>query len=103
MLLLRIHISTGIITHYELFIRGLPGPNGIRDPPETRIFYPAGWYNPRPTTSPLEDPVEPPATNYTVEGLDPFTRYEFKVTAMNQAGTTASSWMVARTQEDCKF
>ncbi|XP_072023400.1 usherin-like, partial [Amphiura filiformis] len=89
-----------IITHYELFIRGLPDSNGNVDPPETRIFYPAGWYNPRPTLSPLEDPVDPPATNFTVEDLDPFTQYEFKLTAMNTAGTTESMWAIVRTMEE---
>ncbi|XP_038072643.1 usherin-like isoform X1 [Patiria miniata] len=89
----------GIITHYELFMRGLPGRNGLRDPPETRIFFPAGYYNPRPTLTPLETPAEPPATNFTQDGLEPFTQYEFKVTARNAAGTGESDWALARTLE----
>ena len=93
---------SGIITHYELFMRGLPGPDGSRDPPETRIFFPAGYYNPRPTLTPLETPAEPPATNYTQDGLDPFTVYEFKATARNAAGTGESDWVPARTLEACE-
>ncbi|XP_022099403.1 usherin-like isoform X2 [Acanthaster planci] len=89
----------GIITHYELFMRGLPGLDGLRDPPETRIFFPAGYYNPRPTLTPLETPAEPPATNFTQDGLEPFTAYEFKVTARNAAGTGESNWARARTLE----
>ncbi|XP_071790086.1 usherin-like isoform X2 [Asterias amurensis] len=89
----------GIITHYELFMRGLPGPDGSRDPPVTRIFHPAGYYNPRPTVTPLETPADPPATNYTQDGLDPFTVYEFKATARNAAGTGESDWVPARTLE----
>ena len=48
---------------------------------------PAGWYNPRPVLTPLEDPALPPETNFTHTGLDPFTRYQYRVTARNLAGT----------------
>ena len=81
----------------------MPDANGIRDPPETRLFFPAGWYNPRPTLSPMDDPIAPPATNYTVTNLDPYTMYEFKVTSRNSAGTTESSWISARTLEAGRF
>ncbi|PIK62302.1 putative usherin [Apostichopus japonicus] len=91
--------ANGIITHYELFIRGLPNTDGVRDPPETRIFHPAGWYNPRPVLTPREEPTHPPATNFTHEGVMPFTLYEFKVTARNQAGTGESDWVIFRTLE----
>ncbi|XP_033110841.1 usherin-like [Anneissia japonica] len=91
--------ANGIITHYELFIRGAPDANGVIDPPESRIFYPAGWYNPRPTVTPGEDPVSEPTTNFTQENLEPFTEYEFRVTAMNQAGTGQSEWAFVRTLE----
>ncbi|XP_041469805.1 usherin-like [Lytechinus variegatus] len=91
--------ANGIITHYELFFRGYPGPDGIIDPAETRIFYPAGWYNPRPVLTPLEDPAEPPVTNFTHTGLDAFTRYQYRVTARNLAGTGHSGWTTVRTAE----
>ncbi|XP_077990481.1 usherin-like [Glandiceps talaboti] len=89
----------GIITHYELFMRGELDSNGIRDPPETRLFFPAGWYNPRPTMTPMEVPIDPPATEFTATNLDPYSLYEFKVTSRNGAGTTESVWNSARTLE----
>nr|XP_006813188.1 PREDICTED: usherin [Saccoglossus kowalevskii] len=89
----------GVITHYELFMRGALGPDGTRDPEESRIFFPAGWYNPRPTLSPLDDPVDPPATQYTVEDLSPYTQYEFKVASRNSVGSTESAWSIATTLE----
>ena len=92
-------LSAGIITHYELFFRGYPGPDGTIDPPETRIFNPAGWYNPRPVLTPLEDPALPPETNFTHTGLDPFTRYQYRVTARNLAGTGQSGYTTVRTAE----
>ncbi|KAJ8045141.1 Usherin [Holothuria leucospilota] len=91
--------ANGIITHYELFIRGLPDSDGIRDPMETRIFHPAGWYNPRPVVTPREEPAHPPATNYSYDGVEPYTLYEFKITARNQAGTGESDWVIFRTLE----
>ncbi|XP_071962430.1 usherin-like isoform X2 [Antedon mediterranea] len=91
--------ANGIITHYELYMRGAPDSEGVTTPPETRIFYPAGWYNPRPTVTPGEDPVEEPSTNFTQENLSPFTDYEFRVTAMNQAGTGLSEWASVTTLE----
>ena len=34
--------------------------------------------------------------------LDPFTAYEFKLTARNAAGTGESDWVEARTLETCE-
>ncbi|XP_071494817.1 LOW QUALITY PROTEIN: usherin-like [Diadema antillarum] len=91
--------ANGIITHYELFYRGYPDSRGISNPGETRIFNPAGWYNPRPVLTPLEYPAQPPDTNFTHTGLDPFTRYQYQVTARNLAGTGQSGWTTVRTGE----
>lgn len=70
---------------------------------ETRIFHPAGWYNPRPVVTPREEPAHPPATNYSYDGVEPYTLYEFKITARNQAGTGESDWVVFRTLEAGKL
>ena len=60
-------------------MRGELQSDGLRDPPERRIFNPSGQYNPRPTQTPQENVLPEPDTNYTVTGLDPFTVYEFQV------------------------
>ena len=80
-------------------MRGLPGPSGKREPEETRIFHPAGQFNPQPTLSPQENALPPPATNYTVTALNAYTVYEFQVLAENSAGKAASPWVSGRTLE----
>ncbi|KAH3846714.1 hypothetical protein DPMN_089016 [Dreissena polymorpha] len=69
----------GIIIFYELWMRGEVGPDGLRSPPETRIFHPSGQYNPRATQNPMENALPPPETQYILSGLVPFTKYEFQV------------------------
>ncbi|XP_052767673.1 usherin-like isoform X2 [Mya arenaria] len=87
----------GIIIFYELWMQGAIGPDGLRNPPETRIFHPSGQYNPRPTKSPEENALTPPAREYILSGLVPFTLYEFQVLAENSAGKAASAWVSGRT------
>ena len=62
-------------------MRGDIGPDGIRFPPETRIFHPAGQYNPHPTQTPQENALPPPDTEYVLSGLTPFTLYQFQVSS----------------------
>ena len=90
------HLPSGIIIFYELWMRGLPDSTGTRLPVESRIFHPAGQY------SLLEGDtsLDPPDTNYTVTGLQPYTQYEFQVLCENAVGKAASDWVIARTQED---
>ena len=92
-------IVTGIISFYELWIRGLPGPDGQRDPIEQRIFHPSGQYDP---LNPDQAIMVAPATSFNVTDLQPFTVYEFQVLAENEAGRAASPWTPGRTQETCK-
>lgn len=61
-------------------------------------FYPAGQYNPRPSTD-TENALPPPATNYTITGLIPYTEYEFQVLSQNDVNKAASNWVTARTLE----
>ena len=67
-------------------MRGVLKADGTRDPSDIRIFHPSGSYNPRPTIAPQENPLESPATNYTVTGLDKYTEYEFQVLSENALG-----------------
>ena len=93
---------SGIITFYELWMRGVLKADGSRDPSDIRIFHPSGSYSPRPTISPQENPLEPPATNYTVYGLEKYTQYEFQVLSENAMGKAPSEWAVGRTMEASK-
>ena len=81
-------------------MRGLPGPNGQRDPVEQRIFYPSGQYDP---LNPDQAIMAAPATSYNVTQLQPFTVYEFQVLAQNEVGRASSPWTAGRTQETCKL
>lgn len=90
----------GIIEFYELWIRGVEQPDGTRNPRATRIFHPAGVYNPRPTLDPSEISLPIPATNYTATNLEPYTEYEFQIISQNPLGKVASDWAVNRTLED---
>ncbi|KAK7487113.1 hypothetical protein BaRGS_00021608, partial [Batillaria attramentaria] len=86
----------GIIIFYELWIRGLPRPDGSRDPVQSRIFHPSGQYNP---LDPESSVLEAPATAFNITDLRPFTVYEFQVLAENSAGKAASPWTAGRTLE----
>ncbi|XP_048258912.1 usherin-like [Haliotis rufescens] len=88
----------GIIIFYELWMQGVPGVNGTRNPPLRRIFTSSGQYNPR-VSSTQNNALPPPITNFTVNSLEPFTVYEFQVLAQNDAGKAASPWTVGRTWE----
>ena len=81
-------------------MRGLPGPNGQRNPVEQRIFYPSGQYDP---LNPDQAIMAAPATSYNVTQLQPFTVYEFQVLAQNEVGRASSPWTPGRTQETCKL
>ena len=84
-------------------MRGKPNALGIRNPLTQRIFHPAGQFNPRPTLSPNELALPPPATNYTVAGLEGFTDYEFQVICENNVGKAASPWVTGKTLESSKY
>ena len=56
----------------------------------------AGQYNPRPSSE-TDNALPPPATNYTITGLLPYTEYEFQVLSQNDVNKAASIWVTART------
>ena len=80
-------------------MRGVLKQDGTRDPEEQRIFLTAGWYNAMPTASPQENALPPPETNFTIDGLEAYTEYEFQVFCENSRGKAASVWVATRTQE----
>ncbi|XP_078675414.1 usherin-like isoform X2 [Branchiostoma floridae x Branchiostoma belcheri] len=92
----------GIIIRNELWMRGKPNAQGVHIPPANLIFESVGFYNPRPVQTANENALPPPETNYTKEGLSPYTEYEFQVRAQNQAlqqNTDTSPWVTGRTAE----
>ncbi|XP_074661048.1 usherin-like [Tubulanus polymorphus] len=86
----------GIIIFYELWKKDTA--TGTAE----LIFHPAGQYNPRPSTTD-ENALPPPATNYTVTGLKPFTEYHFQILSQNDNGKAASPWVTGRTGEALPF
>eukprot|EP00062_Callorhinchus_milii_P018719 gi/632972566/ref/XP_007902721.1/ PREDICTED: usherin [Callorhinchus milii] len=90
----------GIIIRYELYMQGPSQANGNRNPPERRVFQDSGWLNPHLVIeSPNENALTPPQTNTTISDLEPFAEYEFRVFAVNMAGSTYSPWASGRTAE----
>uniref|UniRef100_A0A8B9U5J2 Usherin n=1 Tax=Anas zonorhyncha TaxID=75864 RepID=A0A8B9U5J2_9AVES len=87
----------GIIIRYELYMRK-SFENFIT--PEIRVFQSSGWLSPQPVLeSANENALAPPQTSTTVTDLEPFTKYEFYVLAVNMAGSTSSDWISGRTAE----
>lgn len=81
-------------------MRGVPQSDGSHVPPETRIFQSSGWLNPQPVVeSANENALTPPQNSTRAIGLEPFTEYEFCVSAVNMAGSTLSHWISERTAE----
>lgn len=67
---------------------------------ESLIFQSSGWLNPSSSAeSANENALEPPQTSATVTGLEPFTEYEFRVLAVNMAGSVSSAWVSEKTGE----
>ena len=71
----------------------------MRDPAETRIFHPAGTYDPLPGALDEGAPLPAPNTTYIVTGLQAFTEYEFQVICENDLGKAASVWTRGTTAE----
>lgn len=87
----------GVIIFYELWFRGPQGADGLYTPPASRIFHPSGRYDPLALSG--GNPLEPPATSYSVTNLLPFTVYEFQVYSENDVSKAASPWVAGRTKE----
>lgn len=81
-------------------MKGALQSDGSYFPPESRVFQASGWFSPHPVIeSANENALTPPLTSTTVTDLDPYTKYEFRVLAINMAGSTFSNWTSQRTSE----
>ncbi|KAG3258086.1 usherin, transcript variant X1 [Ictidomys tridecemlineatus] len=84
----------GIIIRYELYMKRL------RSTEESQVFQSSGWLSPHPfAESTSDNALEPPQAATVITGLEPYTEYEFRVLAVNMAGSTSSVWISARTGE----
>ncbi|EQB78595.1 usherin isoform A [Camelus ferus] len=89
----------GIVIRYELYMKRL-GSNGETRSEESRVFQSSGWLSPHPAAeSTNENALEPPQTTTVIAGLEPYTKYEFRVLAVNMAGSVSSAWTTGRTGE----
>ncbi|XP_002760562.4 usherin [Callithrix jacchus] len=89
----------GIIIRYELYMRRLRSSEETTSE-ESRVFQSSGWLSPHSfAESSYENALKPPQTATTVTGLEPYTKYEFRVLAVNMAGSVSSAWVSERTGE----
>ncbi|XP_077013931.1 usherin [Tamandua tetradactyla] len=89
----------GVIIRYELYMKRVSS-NGEAMSAERRVFQNSGWLSFHPfTESANENALQPPQTTTVVTGLEPFTRYKFRVLAVNMAGSVSSGWTSERTGE----
>ncbi|XP_058131204.1 usherin [Dasypus novemcinctus] len=89
----------GIIIRYELYMKRLSSSGEIMSA-ESQVFQSGGWLGFHPfTKSASENALKPPQTTTVITGLEPFTRYEFRVLAVNMAGSVSSAWTSERTEE----
>lgn len=67
---------------------------------ESRVFESSGWLSPHlPAESASENAPPPPQTATAITGLEPYVTYEFRVLAVNMAGSVSSAWTAGRTGE----
>ncbi|ELW55473.1 Usherin [Tupaia chinensis] len=89
----------GIIIRYELYMKKLKyTEENVSE--ESRVFQSSGWLSPYLfTESANENALKPPQTTATITGLEPYTKYAFRVLAVNMAGSVSSAWISERTGE----
>lgn len=74
--------------------------NGETASAESRVFESRGWLSPHPLAeSANERALTAPRASTTIAGLEPYTQYEFRVSAVNVAGSGSSAWTSERTGE----
>ncbi|XP_048212729.1 usherin [Perognathus longimembris pacificus] len=84
----------GIIIRYELYMRRLGSTE------ESQVFQSRGWFNPHPFSRSANEHAEKwPQMTAHITGLEPYTEYEFRVLAVNMAGSVSSAWISERTGE----
>ncbi|XP_059204973.1 usherin [Centropristis striata] len=93
----------GVITRYEVFLRGPIEPQNLSSPAvERRVFFSTGWLDP--SVSPEaqltnKSTVPPPESSTIVGSLQAFSTYQMRVVSINMAGSVTSDWTTARTME----
>lgn len=94
---------TGVITKYEVFLRGPVESQNFSSPNvEKSVFFSSGWLDP--SVSPEAQPtsrstVVPPKNSTTIADLEAFSTYQMRVVSVNMAGNVTSEWTTARTME----
>lgn len=74
--------------------------NGETVSGESQVFQSGGWLSPHAFAELAnENAFKPPQTTTTITGLEPYTKYEFRVLAVNVAGSVSSAWTSERTGE----
>lgn len=95
--------GTGIITKYELFLRGpLESKNVSAFTSETRVFSSSGWLDPSvlpEQNSTKKTTLSPPQSSTIIEGMQAFSAYQLRVVSVNSAGNVTSEWTTAHTLE----
>ncbi|XP_041646715.1 usherin [Cheilinus undulatus] len=93
----------GVITRYELFIRGPVEPHNLLSlADETKVFTSSGWLDQSVSLEAQltnKSTVPPPENKTTVTGLQAFSTYQMRVVSINVAGRVSSGWTTARTME----
>nr|KAF6395357.1 hypothetical protein HJG63_009920 [Rousettus aegyptiacus] len=89
----------GIIIRYEVYMKRSRS-DGEPSTAESRVFESSGWLSPHPPAeSASENAPPPPQTATAITGLEPYATYEFRVLAVNMAGSVSSAWTTGRTGE----
>jgi hypothetical protein len=92
-----LHI-TGIITQYEVFLRGPMEAQNLSTPAnERRVFMSSGWPESDRSRATNRRMLPPPESSASITGLQPFSTYQMRVASVNTAGHVTSEWATART------
>nr|XP_061796460.1 usherin-like [Nerophis lumbriciformis] len=93
----------GVITRYELFLRGPVKPQSLSPPTGgKKVFVSTGWLDPTiPSQAPLSNrsTALPPENSTIVAGLQAFSTYQMRVVSVNMAGNVTSGWTTTHTME----
>ncbi|XP_077569166.1 usherin [Stigmatopora nigra] len=93
----------GVITRYELFLRGPLKPHSLSPPTGgKKVFVSTGWLDPTiPSQAPLSNrsTVLPPESSTIVASLQAFSHYQLRVVSVNMAGNVTSGWTTTHTME----
>uniref|UniRef100_A0A3B3DE37 Usher syndrome 2A (autosomal recessive, mild) n=1 Tax=Oryzias melastigma TaxID=30732 RepID=A0A3B3DE37_ORYME len=93
----------GVITRYEVFLRGPLDPQNLSTlAVPRRVFYSSGWLDPSVSLEKARvnrSEASPPESTTIIAGLQAFSTYQLRVVSINSAGSVASDWTTAHTEE----